>query len=58
MLLSVYLFQILNIGYFTAYGKNYIKVGLIFMVVQTLGLFFLYVHYSTKKKESRAELAD
>lgn len=33
MLLSLYVFQILNIGYFTAYGKNYIKGGLIFMVV-------------------------
>lgn len=33
MLLGVYLFQILNIGYFTLFNENYFRGGLICLVI-------------------------
>jgi hypothetical protein len=54
MLLAIYFFQLLNIGYFTIFGDLYFKGGLIFLVIQSLALIFLHNHYSNKKKAARA----
>lgn len=54
LLFSLYLFQLLNMGYFTAqFGAGYFKGGMIFISIQTLVLIFLNVHYNTKKKKAR-----
>lgn len=57
MLLGIYLFQILNIGYFTLFSEMYFKGGLIYLVLQSLALIFLNHNYSLKKRSSRIELA-
>ena len=57
MVLSIYLFQLLNIGYFTIFNDSYFKGGLIFLVIESLALIFLHVQYKNKKKQSREELA-
>jgi hypothetical protein len=57
LLFSVYLFQVLNLGYFALIDDGYFKGGLIFITVQTLLLIFLNVHYNTKKKEARENLS-
>lgn len=57
MLLGIYLFQILNIGYFTLFGDAYFKGGLIYLVLQSLALIFMNHHYTTKKRTSRMHLA-
>ena len=56
MLLALYLFQLLNLGYFSIFGQGYFKGGLIFIIVQTLFLIFIYVHYSNNKKRTRLRM--
>jgi len=58
MLLSVFLFQILNIGYFTLSGDGYFKGGIIFIVVETLILISMNLRYSSKKKKIRMTMTD
>jgi hypothetical protein len=53
MILVIYLFQVLNIGYFSIYGDDYFKGGLIFIVIQSLILIALNYCYGNKKLESR-----
>ena len=54
MLLSLYFSQIINIGFFTTrFGNVYFKGGMIFVVLQSLILVFLNIHYSIKKKRAR-----
>jgi hypothetical protein len=57
MFLAIYIFQLLNIGYFMIYGNQYYKGGLIFIVLQSLLLILLYNYYETKKKNAKIELA-
>jgi hypothetical protein len=57
MILVIYLFQVLNIGYFSIYGDDYFKGGLIFIVIQSLILIALNYCYGNKKLESRMQLA-
>ena len=58
MMFSVYLFQVLNMGYFSIYGDSFFKSGVIFIVVQSLLLVVLYYLYNEKKEISRRELSD
>jgi len=58
MMLSIYLFEFLNLGYFTfKFGDTFFKWGLAFIAGQTLFMIFLNALYSTKKKRQRADLA-
>lgn len=53
MIMIIYLFQILNIGYFTLWNDDYFKGGIIFVAVETLALIFLNIYYNNKKRAAR-----
>ena len=42
MMLSIYLFQILNMGYFSIYDNGYFHVSVIYITIQSILLIFLY----------------
>jgi hypothetical protein len=49
MVFSIYLFQLLNMGYFAIYNDAFFKAGVIFLVVQTSVLIVIYYKYNNKK---------
>jgi hypothetical protein len=53
MILVIYLFQVLNMGYFSFYGDDYFKSGLIFIVIQSFIIIALNYQYRNKRLESR-----
>lgn len=57
MIMIIYLFQLLNIGYFTIWDEAYFKGGIIFVAVETLALIFLNIYYNNKKRSAREQLA-
>lgn len=56
MLLSVHLFQLLNMGYFMIYNDWFYKAGLIFIIIQSLVMVALYYQYSIKRKQTKEML--
>ena len=57
MLLSIYIFQLLNMGYFTIFHHNYFKGSLIYITFQSIGLIFLLEYYRGKKRLAKQSLA-
>jgi hypothetical protein len=58
MIFSIYIFQLINIGFFaTRFGDTYFKGGMVFVVLQSLVLLFVNIHYNTKKKKAREQLS-
>ena len=58
MIFNVYLFQVLNMGYFAIYSDWFFRAGVIFLIVQSLIMVVIYYHYNTKKQKSRLILAE
>lgn len=54
MMLSLYFFQLINIGFFaTTFDNTYFKGGMVFVVLQSLVLVFININYNIKKKRER-----
>lgn len=56
LFLSLYLFQILNMVYFSIKERLYIKGGLIFICVQTLSFMFLRMFIRNKRRDDKVKL--
>lgn len=58
MLLSIYLFEFLNLGHFSfKYGNVFFKWGMLLILAQTIFLVALNALYNGKKKKQRRDLA-
>ena len=58
MIIALYIFQLMNIGYFsTVGGKNFLIAGLIFMLVQSGLLISLSLYKLGKKKQDSFEIS-
>ena len=56
LFLSLYLFQILNMVYFSLKDPRYLQGGLIFISVQTLALIFLKSYVGNKRRGDKVRL--
>ncbi len=58
MVITLYIFQIMNIGYFsTVGGSTYLLGGVIFMLVQTALLVSLSLYKVGKKQQDNFEIS-
>jgi hypothetical protein len=58
MLLSIYLFEFINLGYFSyKFGNSFFYWGMFLIGGQTLVLLFLNALYNFKKNKQRKDLA-
>jgi len=56
LFLSLYLFQILNMIYFSIKDKRYLQGGLIFICVQTLSFMFLKTYIGNRRRGDKVKL--
>jgi hypothetical protein len=57
VLFAIYIFELLNIGYFSIKDQKYFKGGMIAVTIQSVIIIFANVWYNHKKKKQRMEIS-
>jgi len=58
MIITLYIFQLMNIGYFsTVGGPTFLLGGAIFMIIQSGFLFSLWLYRQGKQNQDRFEIS-
>lgn len=57
MVIILYLFEFMLIGYFSLRNKEYFLGGLIFIIVQTVIFFLLNTYAKKKRRQDKLEIA-
>ena len=57
MILILYIFQLLTIGYFTIISKSFFNAGGVFLLIETTGFLLLAWYKQGKKKQDKFEIS-